>query len=68
MLLTKKKKPVSAYARYLKVRYHQYAKEYPSYSSKDINKLVINDWKNTITPKEKAKYEEEYREAKEAYL
>lgn len=61
--LTKNKKPVAPYGRYVKKRYAQYKKEYPSYTSKDINRLVQNDWKN-ISGKEKARLEEEFEQEK----
>jgi hypothetical protein len=52
--LTKKKKPATAYCRFFKKRYTLYAKEHPTYHSKDITKLINNDWKS-IGEKEKAK-------------
>lgn len=61
--LTKKKKPTAPYGRYVKKRYAQYTKEYPTYTNKDINRLVQNDWKN-LSEKEKTKLEEEFEQEK----
>lgn len=61
--LSGKRKPLPAYARFVKKRYGQYSKEYKNSSSADINKMVKNDWKS-LSQKEKKKYEDEYEKEK----
>lgn len=52
-----KRKPIPAYARFVKKRYAQYSKEYKNSSSAEINKLVKNDWRS-LSQKEKDKLED----------
>jgi hypothetical protein len=61
--LANKRKPMPAYARYVKRRYAQYAKELKNSTSAEINKLISEDWAK-ISPKEKKKLEDEYNREK----
>ena len=63
MKLSGKRKPLPAYARFVKKRYAQYSKEHKNSTSVEINKMVKNDWK-TLSAKEKRKYEEEAEKEK----
>lgn len=58
--LANKRKPLSAYSRFVKRRYAQYAKELKNSSSTEINKRLGEDWAK-ITLKEKRKLEDEYK-------
>lgn len=53
-LLTKKKKPVSGYVRYFKMRYKEISKENSKLDIQEISRMATNDWKNLpMTQKDK---------------
>ena len=60
-LLTKKKKPVSGYLKYYKMRYREVSKDHPKLDIKEVGRMVTNDWKN-LTETQKNRFNQEAAE------